>query len=154
MTRFVVVGIVLSALGCGLPVDNRAVQSNKAREIAESVVFSDNAEIDNIRRRLELTSKPGLLGYIVLLNESGSPVMYTTVKGKVTSGSKRLTSPGYCLGVPGNECPSDEGTFGSSNPYVYFWDEGGRYHQWSGEYLYSDQPIRLRVEPLVVAVEK
>jgi hypothetical protein len=50
------------------------------------------------------------------------------------------------------QAPSDEGTYGSSNPYIFYWTVNGEYRQWSGAYLYSDKPIRLRVEPLVVNV--
>ena len=130
------------------------IQSRKAAEAANSIHFGENAEIDNIKRRLELTSSPGLLGYVVLMNESGQPVMYTTVKGKITSGGKRLTSQyqSNSSGVyPG--APSDEGTYGSSGEYVYFWTQNGQYVQWNGAYLYSDQPIRLSIQPLVLDVK-
>ena len=103
-----------------------------------------------------LTSKPGAIGFIVLMNEAGQPILYTNVKGKITSSGKRLTRPWQdcpyvdCGSVEG---PSDEGTWGSSSPYIYFWDTNGVYHQWSGQYLYSDNPIRLRVAPLVINTE-
>ena len=140
--------------------DNKHQQAAKAKAAAESLTFDENAEIDNIKRRLEITSSPGKIGYIVLLNEAGQPILYTSVKGKVTSGSKRLTRPTELVGgndhggsrdyvMPG---PSDEGTYGSSSPYIYFWTHEDRYVQWSGDYLYSDQPVRLRVKPLVINI--
>lgn len=160
----VLVLILGFSLGCA-PVtprvpDAKEIQSAKAEQAANSINFAENAEIENIKRRLELTSDPGLLGYIVLFNGTGQPIEYTTVKGKVTSGSKRLTKPQELkqLTSGGNwtyevvDAASDEGTYGSSNPYIYFWTTNGVYRQWSGEYLYSDQPIRLSVEPLVVSV--
>jgi hypothetical protein len=133
------------------------VQAAKAAEAANSITFTENAEIDNIKHRLELTANPGLLGYVVLLNEMGQPVLYTGVKGKITSGSKRLTKPDRSTteGVGANnvvmQAPSDEGTYGSSGEYVFFWTAAGNYMQWNGKYLYSDKPFRLKVEPLVVA---
>lgn len=134
---------------------NKDAQKDAAKRAAASITFVDNAEIDNIKRRLELTSQPGLLGYILLMNEAGQPVAYLGVKGKITSGSKRLTPPDRYV-VQGNGHiraeASDEGTWGSSDPYIYFWTTDGAYVQWSGKYLYSDQPIRLKVEPLVVSV--
>lgn len=135
-------------------------QAAKAEAVAESIKFDENAEIDNIKRRLDLTSNPGLLGYIVLFNDAGQPIEYTTVKGKVTSGSKRLTSPEELKRLNSGDgtysyeivqVPSDEGTYGSSNPYIYFWDQNGAYHQWNGTYLYEDRPIRLSIEPLVIS---
>ena len=137
-------------------------QAQKAAEAAQSVVFEKNAEIDNIKRRLKLTSNPGQIGFVLLLNQAGQPIMYTSVKGKITSGGKRLTNPTNwvqhdcgeyaCTGAePG---PSDEGTFGSSGEYVYFWTTDGQYVQWNGGYLYSDKPFRTNIRPLVIATEQ
>jgi hypothetical protein len=136
----------------------KSTQSQKAAQAAKSVKFTRNTEIENLKRRLKLTGEPGKVGFITLLNAAGQPIMYTDVKGKVSSGGKRLTktwrkvrcdkgsSYGECLVA----APGDEGTYGSSSPYIYFWDTRGKYHQWSGQYLYTDQPQRLRIEPLVV----
>lgn len=150
--------------GCNEPIvkSKKTTQSQKAKQAADSIKFTENAEINNIKSRLELTSNPGLIGYVVLMNEAGQPVKYTSVKGKITSGGKRLTKPyakikcdkgewsGDCI----TKAPSDEGTWGSSNPYIYFWDTNGAYQQWNGKYLYSNQPIRLSVKPLVIDIIK
>ncbi len=76
--------------------------------------------------------------------------------GKVTSGGKRLTPPdrvaSWGNGAFVRNAPSDEGTWGSSNPYIFYWNDRGEYRQWSGQYLYSDKPFRLRIDPLVVQV--
>jgi hypothetical protein len=142
----------------GCPEEGRSeknVQAEKAKEAANSISFTENAEIENIKKRLELTANPGLLGYVVLLNQSGQPVYYTPVKGKITSGSKRLTATDRYApqGTNGfiRQAPSDEGTYGSSGEYVFFWSTSGQYIQWNGMYMYSDKPIRLTVEPLVVS---
>jgi hypothetical protein len=128
-------------------------QAEKARQAANSITFPENAEIDNIKRRLELTANPGLLGFVVLLNETGQPVMYTGVKGKITSGGKRLTSPQSSFSSE-RVAPSDEGTYGTSGEYVFFWTPAGQYIQWNGKYLYSDKPFRLSVEPIVIEAAK
>lgn len=133
-------------------------QANKAARAAKSVKFTRNTEIENLQRRLRLTGEPGKVGFITLLNDAGQPILYTDVKGKVSSGSKRLTKTWQALtcdrGQYTGDCivaaPGDEGTYGSSAPYIYFWDTRDKYHQWSGDYLYTDQPQRLRIEPLVV----
>lgn len=159
MKRIICVVAALFLVGC--VEENRPVkqgQAQKAREAANSIQFTENAEIENIKRRLELTANPGLLGYIVLLNETGQPVMYAGVKGKITSGSKRLTEPDRSNNWGGGtnnvvrQSPSDEGTYGHSDPYIYFWTTNGQYIQWNGKYLYSDKPFRLSVEPIVTQV--
>lgn len=146
--------LLLTACSDAAP-DNKTVQREKAKAAAASIQFVENAEIDNIKKRLELTANPGLLGFAVLLNEMGQPVMYTGVKGKITSGGKRLTEPDRYTSQGTNgfirQGASDEGTFGSSGEYIFFWTPAGQYVQWNGKYLYSDKPFRLSVEPLVVA---
>ena len=139
------------------------VQAAKAAAAAESIQFTENAEIENIKARLQLTSNPGQIGFVLLMSEAGAPISYMSVKGKVTSGGKRLTQPQVvkCLEyVNSTGCswtttdgPSDEGTYGHSGEYVYFWTTSGQYVQWNGKYLYSDKPFRTRIEPVVVAVQ-
>lgn len=165
MKTSIIITVVISTMLMACQPDVQAVppkvsQSQKAQIAANQINFTENAEIDNIKKRLELTSSPSLLGYVVLMNEAGQPVLYTSVKGKITSGGKRLTKPfqlthgdrGEWSGDFVTDAPSDEGTWGRSNPYIYFWDTNGAYHQWNGKYLYSDKPIRLSVKPLVVAI--
>ena len=95
------------------------------------------------------------------MNEMGQPVMYISVKGKITSGGKRLTPPikkwtlncgQYCDDALG-DAPSDEGTWGQAGEDVYFWTVDGQYVQWNGKYLYSDKPFRTRIEPLVISTK-
>lgn len=148
--------------GCDdLPQSNKNVQAEKAAQAAQSIKFDENAEIDNIKKRLELTADPGKYGFILLLNQAGQPILYEGVKGKVTSGGKRLTPPDRASASWGGgqntvtrAAASDEGTWGSSSPYIFYWNTEGVYRQWDGGYLYSDQPIRLRVEPLVITMQQ
>ena len=155
----------LSVAGCmkspGPPTAQQE-QAQKAQAAAQSVVFEKNAEIENIQRRLKLTSNPGQIGFVLLMNQAGQPIMYTSVRGKITSGGKRLTAPDRCDSAGGEYCvegsqvragPSDEGTYGASGEYVYFWTVDGQYVQWNGGYLYSDKPFRTNVQPLVIAVQ-
>lgn len=166
MKKIALIAASFALVACG---PDTASQPNAKTEAAkrgaemanQALAGGNNAEQDNIARRLKLTSNPGASGYVLLLNQAGQPIMYTTVKGKITSGSKRLTSPDmprrvdcgqYCTEELGN-APSDEGTFGSSDPYIFFWTQEGQYIQWNGSYLYSDKPFRTNIQPLVVKVE-
>lgn len=139
---------------------NRQVQERAATSAANSVQFNANAEIDNIKRRLMLTADPTLLGYIVLMNEAGQPIIYEGVRGKVSTSGSRLTAPDRISVKPGGSsadsqavvrAPSDTGTYDTGTAqFIFYWTTSGQYRQWSGPYLYSDKPIRLRVEPLVI----
>jgi hypothetical protein len=161
MKKFAIIIIAGLALGgcedTQTPTPTKTTQSQRAAEAANSISFTENAEIDNIKKRLELTSKPGLLGYVTIINRVGQAMLFSPVKGKITSGSKRLTQPdrawkgdrGEWNGHFIRKAPSDEGTWGSSNPYVYFWTPGGQYFQTSMDYIYSDKPYRLTEKPLI-----
>jgi hypothetical protein len=140
------------------------VQADKAAAAAASVVITDNTEIDNIKKRLELMSKPGVLMYIVLLNQAGQPIMYEGVTSKITSSGKQLTKPysvgqHYIGGQNGGtsylveQQPADNGLWGSSGDYIYYWNTDGAYRQWSGDYILSDAPLRLKIEPLVTSIK-
>lgn len=157
---FFILAIGFSLAACGESGPKKAVketQAQKAAKAAESISFVENAEIDNIKKRLELTSDPGLQGWTTLINDMGQVVLYTAVDGKITSSGKRLTNPvkphridtGQYIGSALGPAPSDEGTWGSSSPYIYFWTPAGQYIQWNGLYLYSDKPFRLTVKPII-----
>ena len=169
MKKYAISIVVSILLGLGLSACQSSAkattvkhtQSQKAAAAAESISFTENAEINNIKSRLELTSDPGLTGFVLLMNEAGQPIMYTGIKGKITSSGKRLTRPQSLIkGDRGSgyghfvmNSASDEGTWGGSSPYIFFWTTGDQYIQWNGKYLYSDQPFRVSIEPLVVASE-
>lgn len=150
-------GLLVTACEPNAP-SARDVEAKKGMAAANSIKFETNAERDNIVKRLKRTSDPGMIGFVLLLNEAGQPIAYLNVIGKITSGGKRLTPPmEYYCPTGAATCgwqpaPSDEGTYGSSNPYVFFFTTDDQYFQWSGHYLYSDKPFRINAKPLVVNI--
>lgn len=137
---------------CGpLPLGStvREEQARVAENAANALDFSaGNAEVANLQRRATLVAQPDLVGYVVLLS-FGQPIAYYTVQGKITSSGKRLESPDQIDGPYDSrvvvDAPSYDGTYGSSDPYVFFWTTTGQYIQWGttggASYLYSDQPL-------------
>ncbi len=110
-------------------------------------------EQENVKRRLEEDNKVGAIKHLYIISAySGQIIDYSTVKGKVTSSAKRLTNPDKFYRVMGSNYSEDklaqrmgdDGTYGSSVPYVYWWDSADKYHQAyvSGGTLMriSDQP--------------
>ncbi len=104
----------------------------------------------NVRDRLLEDNKPGALKHLyVVAPNSGQVLIYSTVKGKITSSGKRLSPRTVTAkdgefvesqfhGVPvkigdftlrTSEVIQDDGTYGSSVPYIYWWDVKGVYHQ-------------------------
>ena len=110
------------------------------------------AEQRNVRDRLIEDNKPGAIKHLYVMSaHSGQVLIYSTVRGKVTSGGKRLTPTsvfaGYGMagdvrtwsaGIPvmiggsghrTSEVLQDDGTYGSSAEYLYWWDSTGQYRQ-------------------------
>lgn len=127
-------------------------------------------EQKNIARRIVEDNKVGAIKFLYLLNPTTSEcILFSPVQGKVTSGGKRLipktvsesqssgTSSfeagiGTRVDVRGERCwtqevMNDDGTYGSSGEYLYWFTPDGRYFQvfvGTSTVLISDRPIRVK----------
>lgn len=132
-------------------------------------------EQENIIERLKRDNDPGSLKHLYVISSfSGDVMEYSTVKGKVTSGGKRLSPKtvngnGYNSAGTNNmvyingerlitdEVLDDGGAYGESMSYVYWFDAQGNYHQYfpsGGTYLHiSDRPLRIRKSSLTFEME-
>jgi len=120
-------------------------------QVTQSVlVQSDGKTLEqaNVAKRLTLENKPGAIQHLYILSAySGQVILYSTVKGKVTSSGKRL-SPSLLSSTYTErynpEIIGDDGTYGLSIEYLFWWDAQGRYHQQyvtGGIFVHiSDQP--------------
>lgn len=150
--------------------ESETTQSRSGVKQAEPVNITTGVngltiEQSNITERLKIDNKPGSIKHLYVISAySGQAILYSTVKGKVTSSGKRLTpssvhvSPqtsynGFKIDFNGDkqwtsEVLQDDGTYGSSSEYLYWWDSQGRYHQHyvsGGQILHiSDQPISVK----------
>lgn len=124
-------------------------------------------EQENILERYHQDNVPGALKHFyVVAPKSGAVILYSTVRGKVTSGGKRLTPKttidkyscgkdcthyeGQRVLIGGAEyvvtdLMQDDGTYGSSAPYFYWFDAQGRYHQ---HFFTEGQIIVISEQPL------
>ena len=159
--------IVLSTLliSCGPHVPNqqeieqKAVEDNIKKLSAETELpnLTKSLERVNIKKRLELFEDENKVSYIYLTS-FGRVMFFFTVKGKVSSGSKRMTTNQKLESGDGGEsysdfvmeAPSLDGTYGSSDEYIYFWTTDGTYIQWNGEYMLCDKPLKLTTAPELV----
>lgn len=122
--------------------------------------LDNSLERANISKRLTSFADPAKISYIYLVNY-GKVMAFYTVKGKITSGQKRLTSPDqlvddsyYQSGQHIVQAPELDGTYGQSSPYIFFWTTDGTYVQWSGDYMLADQPLQLTTSPELVRTVK
>ena len=154
--------------GCGRssqePVSASGV--TKASVVVKTQANGFTTEQNNVRDRLIEDNKPGSIKHLYVISPfSGQVLMYSTVKGKVSSGGKRLTPTsvdsygstehygGFSVDVGGThqktlEVLQDDGTYGSSSDYIYWWDTKGVYHMHmitGGQILHvSSEPISVK----------
>lgn len=169
--KILAVAVLCVLAGSGTSCDNSQPVADSGVQKTSVQVPTGNdglsAEQRNVRDRLVEDNKPGAIKHLYVISAySGQVILYSTVKGKVTSSGKRLNPRGiisnfsqdgcgagvnvymgtksYCT----NEMIEDDGTYGDSVEYVYWWDVQGRYHQLyvtGGEILtVSDQPIPVK----------
>lgn len=121
-------------------------------------------EQKNIGGRLKTDNTPGAIKHLYVISPlSGEVIIYSTVMGKVTSSGKRLAPRtvssmrssggdlhGMVVDINGRlketpEVIEDDGTYGDSVEYIYWWDARGAYHQHfftGGQIIHiSDQPL-------------
>lgn len=172
-----------TAEDCASPQDQqpnaaRSASGVKAADVdVETGADGLTVEQRNIKDRIVEDNKPGAIKHLYVISPySGQVLIYSTVKGKVTSSTKRLhpstvaALQGQYVGDEHNGIPvhlaghvrrtsevlGDDGSYGPSNDYIYWWDVRGNYHQHfmtGGQIVHiSDQPIA--VKSVVINLEQ
>lgn len=160
-------GVALAVMACGPREPENPVSASgvhKANVTVQTNADGKTVEQEAYAERIKRDNTPGSIKHLYVISAySGQVIIYSTVRGKVTSSGKRLTpssvSGSYgtsSYGFPvmiGNdqyyttEVLGDDGTYGSSIPYIYWFDTKGVYHQHypdGGQIIHvSDQPLRV-----------
>lgn len=168
--------LVLMSGSCGdNPQQTSDSGAKKATVKIQTDAYGHTIEQKNIMERLKRDNKVGEVKHLYIISSySGDVMEYTTVKGKVTSGNKRL-SPKTVNGFNGDagsynnyvvlgnktfitdEVLDDGGAYGESGNYLYWFDAQDNYHQYypsGGTYLHiSEKPLRIRKSNLTLTVE-
>lgn len=164
--------VAFALAGCGeIPSRSEPVSASGVKQASVQVHTDDKGmttEQHNIADRLSEDNKPGSIKHLYVISAySGQVIIYSTVRGKVTSGGKRLTPTtvaaieGEYIGSNHNGMPvtingelhytpeviQDDGTYGTSDNYLYWWDTRGVYHQ---HYVSGGQIVHISSQPLVV----
>ena len=158
--------------------DNRQQVSDSGVEKASIKVTTDESgqtiEQKNIIERIKIDTEIGSIKHLYIISAyTGNVMEYSTVRGKVTSGGKRIspktvsnTDSGcgwynyvYISGVKytTDEVIDEYGSYGESGNYLYWFDAQGNYHQYypsGGTYLHiSDKPLVIRKSNLVLEMK-
>jgi hypothetical protein len=109
------------------------------------ISFSNTREA--VIKRIARWNDPNKISYIYLINY-GRVMAFYTVKGSVES-KRSYLSPTLkplrgCSGVyPVVDAPDVDGTADS----VFFFNTDDVYVEWSGDYMWVDQPLKLATQP-------
>ncbi|OHA05419.1 MAG: hypothetical protein A2934_04180 [Candidatus Sungbacteria bacterium RIFCSPLOWO2_01_FULL_47_10] len=167
ITLLVITPLLLGNSGCDSTVDTKS-SSGVQKATVQVPTGSDGltAEQRNIGDRLVEDNKIGSVKHLYVISAySGQVLIYSTVRGKVTSGGKRLTPTSVVVGSQGeykragfavnfsgtematSEVLQDDGAYGHSMDYLYWWDTKGVYHQ---HYITGGQILHISNQPLAV----
>lgn len=168
----ITIGFLTSCMDRNEPVSASGVKKADANVVTQANGLT--IEQENVKRRLEMENAPGNIQHLYIISAyTGQVLLYSTVKGKVTSSGKRLTPPDIYGSTASNELNGfqiyiggksyltkyvlgDDGTYGSSMDYLFWWDVQGRYHQQyiSGgvTVMISDTPLD-GIKPLIYQAE-
>lgn len=174
---FIIFLSILSLCSCNLDKTEQKSDSGikKATVKVQTDENGESAEQRNISQRLVRDNKIGSIKHLYIVSTyTGDVLEYYTVKGKVTSGNKRLspkTVVGYnessysynnYVNIAGKDYITDEvlddgGAFGESSNYLFWFDAQDNYHQYypsGGTYLHiSDKPLRIKKANFTMSFE-
>lgn len=143
--------------------EQEALGSNQQRLINAVPMpeLADSLERKNIAKRAEIFNKSDKISYIYLVNY-GKVMAFYTVKGKVSSLNSYM-SPQEQLIDEGNrpckwenngcyviQAPDIDGSYGENANGIFFFTTEGAYVEWVGDYMMSDQPLKLATQPELV----
>lgn len=161
---FSIVSLIV-LLGCQRTNTDLVSDTGVAKATAEITTGIDGLTVEqrNVKARLEIDNQAGSIKHLYVISAyTGQVLIYSTVDGKVTSSGKRLTptiveSSGdmpdsFPIRIGNDtyytpEVMQDDGTYGSSSPYVFWFDTQGNYHQ---HYINGGQIFHVSDEPLAV----
>lgn len=143
------------------------LQQNMAAIIKAEPIpqVSDSQERANISKRAQLFNSPDKLSYIYLISY-GKVMAFYTVQGKVSSLNSYMTPQDELVDANGNNCSRDnvnqdepcftvqapdvDGSYGTNPNGIFFFTTEGAYVEWEGDYMMSDQPLKLSTPPELV----
>ena len=119
-------------------------------------------ERKNLIERLRRLNTENKIGYVYLMSKAGSVMAFYTISGKVSSLNSLLTTPEQVATVcqynkTGPDCaqhilpsPDFDGSYGKNPEGIFFFTTSGALVEWSGDYMFSDQPLKMTTAPVLV----
>jgi hypothetical protein len=170
----IVIALPLLAASCNLSSNEKNSYANDAKKVEETQKkvqgsvpipeISNSVERKNIARRAKLFDVENKVTYIYLVN-FGKVMAFYTVSGKVSSLNSYLSPMEKLVYGDGGTCdqgytdtpdcyvisaPDIDGAYGENVNGIFFFTTDGAYVEWKGDYMVSDQPLKLTTQPELI----
>lgn len=133
-----------------------AAQANKLASSQPAPEVNYSATRAQVSKRIVRWSDPNRISYVYLVSY-GRVMAFYTVKGSIESKRSYLfpvTAPINKSGYSGDyvvvDTPDIDGTYGDNADSVFFFTTDDVYVEWSGDYMWVDQPLKLSTQPELV----
>lgn len=179
MKNLLFIVTTLFIVSCNLPEPQQAKSDSgveKASVQVKTDVNGHTVEQNNYIERVKRDNELGSVKHLYIISSyTGDVLEYSSVKGKVTSGGKRLSPTSVTansinsnqrksnwvtlnnVDFTTSEVPDEYGMYGSSSPYFYWFDAQGNYHQYypsGGTFVHiSDKPLRIKKANFTVSID-
>jgi len=156
--------VVLVLSGCEYEQKPQGSYKNDAKKVEETQnrvqksvpipTIQNSAERKNISDRAQLFDKENVNTYVYLISY-GKVMAFYTAKGKVSSLNSYLTPVDKLVKYNGEVCdnynnncyvvgaPDIDGAYGENADGIFFFTTENAYVEWKGEYMVSDQPLKI-----------
>jgi hypothetical protein len=134
----------------------RKTSVHNAMQATPAPVLERSLDRDNIAKRLTRSNDANHIQWMYLIADSGVVIERFAVRGKVTSGGKRLNrdqelkkvehdcGEWMCDSVITLDAPDEMGTFGSSGDYIFWFDLEDNLVQTNMKYITLDKPVNIK----------
>lgn len=151
--------LLISACGNPLtPTERERVAANQENLVNEIGLprLETSLERKNLKERLERINQENMHGCVYLINH-GSVIAFYPVRGKVSSMKSYLTPGDNVVTRDSNpvtvEAPDLDGAYGENAEGIFFFTaDSNSYVEWAGEYLFTDQCLKVSAQPQLVRV--
>lgn len=147
-------------------------ESKKTEAIQKNVIqavpipeLTTSSERKNVARRAEIFNNEEKITYVYLVNY-GKVMAFYTAKGKISSLRSYLAPTQKLVFGNGARCDEDnydstpgcyqieapeiDGTYGENVDGIFFFTTEDAYVEWHGDYMMSDQPLKLSTQPELI----
>lgn len=157
---FFVISLLLILVGCDdTPMDKEyklnSAQIDKFQQTQPIPKIDFSNTRDAVIKRIERWSDPNKISYIYLVSY-GRVMAFYTVKGSVESKRSYLSPVLRPLGTMNDssivDAPDVDGTYGDNADSIFFFNSDNVYVEWSGDFLWVDQPLQFATQPELMYV--